>query len=168
MPYKLNEIAQQLNGSIVGSNDQDVVIRHILTDSRQLISANDCLFFAISTARNDGHKYIESLIEKGVKSFVVSKLPEIYFDESLKVTFILVKDTLIALQQLAAFHRQSFEYPVIGITGSNGKTVIKEWLNQLLTPDKAVVRSPKSYNSQIGVPLSVWQMDDEHQLAIFE
>jgi Alr-MurF fusion protein len=168
MPHKLNEIAQQLNGSIVGSKDQDIVIRHILTDSRQLISAEDCLFFAISTARNDGHKYIKSLFEKGVKCFVVSKLPENPFDESLRLTFILVKDTLLALQQLAAFHRQLFNYPVIGITGSNGKTVIKEWLNQLLTPDKAVVRSPKSYNSQIGVPLSVWQMDNEHHLAIFE
>lgn len=168
MPYNLTDIAHQLNGTIIGSMDKDVLIRHILTDSRQMISADNCLFFAITTARNDGHKYIEDLVEKGVKNFVVNKLPETSFEERLLLNFILVNDTLQALQQLAAFHRQSFSYPVIGITGSNGKTVIKEWLNQLLTPDKAIVRSPKSYNSQIGVPLSVWQMEAEHQIAIFE
>jgi alanine racemase len=116
--------------------------------------------------RRDGHQFIPELYKKGVRNFVVSELPgqAVYPDAN----FILVDDTLAALQGLAAFHRQQFNIPVIGITGSNGKTIVKEWLYQLLHNHYNIVRSPKSYNSQIGVPLSVWLMNEQHTLAIFE
>lgn len=152
-------------GGLVSGDDSSLVIRHLLTDSRQLSSPADTLFFAIVTARNDGHKYIDDLYGKGVRAFVVSRKPVADMPDAC---FVVVDDTLNALQQLAAAHRQRFKYPVIGITGSNGKTIVKEWLSQILAPDYSVVRSPKSYNSQIGVPLSVWQMDSQHDMAIFE
>lgn len=140
-------------------------IQHLLYDSRQLTDPITTLFFAIVGQRNDGHQYIESLYQKGVRAFVIS-------DESYKVhedaTYFLVENTVTALQQLVIAHRQQFDYPVIGITGSNGKTIVKEWLYQLLHPDLKIIRSPKSYNSQIGVPLSVWKMDATHELGIFE
>ncbi len=137
----------------------------LLIDSRQVISANQTLFFALVTSRNDGHKYIEELYQKGVRAFVVNHIPAGDWDGA---GFVVVKDTLKALQRLAASHRSQFNIPVIGITGSNGKTIVKEWLAQLLSPDYNLVRSPKSYNSQVGVPLSVWQMNGAHQLGIFE
>lgn len=165
--YSLSQIALIVKGRVVKDHNDDYNISDILVDSRQLIAAPDTLFFALVSQRNNGHKYINQLYEKGLRSFVVSQLPT--GRKSLKgASFIVVGHTLVALQQLAAFHRSSFQIPVIGITGSNGKTIVKEWLFQLLSPDKVVIRSPKSYNSQIGVPLSVWQMDDQHELAIFE
>jgi alanine racemase len=120
-------------------------------------------FFALRTAHADGHQFIADAYKKGIRNFVVS--------EKMKLedaSFILVDDTLKALQQLVAWHRRKFQIPTIGITGSNGKTIVKEWLNSLLEEDFQIVRSPRSYNSQIGVPLSVWQMDEQHSLAIFE
>ena len=127
------------------------------------------LFFALRGQRNDGNKYIEELYAKGVRAFVVDKNTSskemVPYD---KATFIVVEDTLKALQKIAAYHRKKFNIPIIGITGSNGKTIIKEWLYQILSPELSVIRSPKSYNSQIGVPLSVWQLNDTHQLGIFE
>ena len=140
-------------------------VSDLLIDSRQLVSADKALFFAIVSARNNGHRYIKELYEKGVKAFVVKTMPENTCPEA---NFILVDDTLKALQTLAAHHRQQFGIPVIGITGSNGKTIVKEWLFQMLSPDFNIVRSPKSYNSQVGVPLSVWQMNESHELALFE
>ena len=137
----------------------------LLIDSRQLIVSDQALFFAIISARNDGHKYIKDLYDKGVRAFVVNRLPEEPYPEA---SFIQVADTLKALQTLAAFHRRQFDIPVIGITGSNGKTIVKEWLFQMLSPDFNIVRSPKSYNSQVGVPLSLWQMSEKNELAIFE
>ena len=141
------------------------MVMDLLIDSRQVISANQTLFFALVTSRNDGHKYIEELYQKGVRAFVVNHIPAGDWDGA---GFVVVKDTLKALQRLAASHRSQFNIPVIGITGSNGKTIVKEWLAQLLSPDYNLVRSPKSYNSQVGVPLSVWQMNGAHQLGIFE
>lgn len=165
--YTLSQVATIVKGKVVKSHADDLVIRDILIDSRQLVSPDQTLFFALVSPRNNGHKYLQQLFEKGVRSFVVSQLPA---NRKLfaNCSFVLVNNTMAALQSLAAFHRSCFNIPVIGITGSNGKTIVKEWLFQLLNQGKDVIRSPKSYNSQIGVPLSVWQMDDAHELAIFE
>lgn len=142
------------------------VIRHLLIDSRKLVSPADSLFFAIKSSSNDGHIYIDELYAKGVRLFVVSVLPDItHFPDA---TFFLTDDVVGVLQSIAASHRQLFSFPVIAITGSNGKTIVKEWLYHLLQPVVEIVRSPRSFNSQLGVPLSIWQMDFQHQLAIFE
>ena len=147
---KLSEIKKAIGSLAQVTGDDSLEIRHLLTDSRQLKSPQDTLFFAIKTDKNDGARYIPDLQSKGVQAFVTG-------------------DALAALQALAAYVRQHFTGTVIGITGSNGKTVVKEWLYQLLKEDYTIVRSPKSYNSQIGVPLSVWQLaDSKAQLAIFE
>lgn len=150
---------------------QDLDIRHLLTDSRQLGAEPEAtLFFALKTDKNDGAKYIPQLIERGVKVFVVSEsgIEKRISDSGTWGIFLVVKDALVALQQLAAYKRSLYHGPVIGITGSNGKTVVKEWLYQLLKDDYHITRSPKSYNSQIGVPLSVWQLNEQTELAIFE
>lgn len=162
--YSLNQISEIVGGQLVG--DQSMLqVCDLLIDSRHLMDPRQALFFALSSVRNDGHKYIGELYDKGVRAFVVSRQPENVYPEA---AFIIVPDTLKALQTLASRHRQQFTYPVIGITGSNGKTIVKEWLFQMLSPDYNIVRSPKSYNSQVGVPLSVWQMSDNNDLAIFE
>lgn len=162
--YPLEAIASMTGGKLTG-NPGSAVIEELLTDSRKLTSPHNTLFFAIVTSRNDGHKYIDDLYGQGIRYFCVSKLPETIMPDAV---YIQVNNTLDALQQLAAAHRAAFSRPVIGITGSNGKTIIKEWLWQLISPEKIIVRSPKSYNSQIGVPLSVWQMKSLHNLAIIE
>ena len=147
---KLSEIKKAIGSFAQVTGDDSLEIRHLLTDSRQLKSPQDTLFFAIKTDKNDGARYIPDLQSKGVQAFVTG-------------------DALAALQALAAYVRSQFTGTVIGITGSNGKTVVKEWLYQLLKEDYTIVRSPQSYNSQIGVPLSVWQLaDSKAQLAIFE
>lgn len=167
-PYSVQSVCQIINGKLVGGKLQgNRTIKDILIDSRQLITAENSLFFALISSRNNGHKYIYELYEKGLRAFVVSQIPASK-NQMPDASFILVKNTLTALQHLTAFHRSQFDIPVIGITGSNGKTIIKEWLFQLLSPDKNIVRSPKSYNSQIGVPLSVWQLNPSNELAIFE
>jgi len=162
---KLNKIAQ-----IVGANVKNVPavgINWLLTDSRSLSFPAESLFFAIHTARNNGHNYIAELYQQNLRYFVVSEMrPE--FEKMTDAVFLKVEDGLKALQTLAAAHRASFQIPVIGITGSNGKTVVKEWLYQLLHTDYVITRSPRSYNSQIGVPLSVWAMNENTQLGIFE
>lgn len=167
MNYSITNISEIIHGSVHGNNERNTVIRNLLIDSRKIITAESSLFFAIKGERNDGHVFISDLYEKGVRSFVVSSLPAdlpVYKEAA----FILVKDTLFALQLLCSYHRSRFHIPVIGITGSNGKTLVKEWLFQLLREDKNIVRSPKSFNSQVGVPLSVWQINEENDLAIFE
>lgn len=137
-----------------------------MLDSRKIYSPTDSLFFALKGLRRDGHRFIPELYKKGVRSFVISDA--ISTTDYPEAEFIRVYDTLEALQHLTAFHRKQFSIPVIGITGSNGKTIVKEWLHHLLHEDFTIVRSPKSYNSQIGVPLSVWQMGEQHTLGIFE
>ena len=164
--YSAEEIAKVIDARTVNAFSGDMIIKDILIDSRQLISPENVLFFALVSKRNNGNKYIESLIKKGVRNFVVNA--DYVQDTGGNISFFVVDDTLKALQKLAAYHREQFNLPVIGITGSNGKTVIKEWLYQLLSADKQVIRSPKSYNSQIGVPLSVWQINKTHDIAIFE
>ncbi|MDO9153227.1 MAG: bifunctional UDP-N-acetylmuramoyl-tripeptide:D-alanyl-D-alanine ligase/alanine racemase [Paludibacter sp.] len=162
---KLNKIAQ-----IIGTDNKniaDVEINWLFTDSRTLTFPGESLFFAICTSRNDGHKYIAELYRQQLRYFVVSKIyPE--FSEMSDAVFIVVKNTLDALQKVVEQHRKNYNIPVIGITGSNGKTVVKEWLYQLIHNEYSIVRSPRSYNSQIGVPLSVWALNENTQLAIFE
>ena len=165
---KLSEIAKVIAPETLITSDLD--IQYLLTDSRQpLASPEKTLFFALRTEKNDGAKYIPDLIERGVRAFVVTSDWSDKSDWSDSATVFSVADTLAALQQLAAYKRSLFPHiPVIGITGSNGKTVVKEWLYELLKDDYKITRSPKSYNSQIGVPLSVWQLNGDTELAIFE
>lgn len=144
----------------------DSVIEHLLLDSRKLIFPATTLFFALKGPRRDGIVYLDDLYSKGVRNFTVSTVVDAAKYPGANI--LLVEDTVAALQQLAKLHRQSMNIPVIGITGSNGKTIVKEWLNQLLQEQFTIVRSPKSYNSQIGVPLSIWQMNQRHELGIFE
>lgn len=165
MEYKIKEIARII-GAKTNKAGEDV-ISILLTDSRRLSFPEYSLFFAIPTKTNDGHKYIEELYKLRVRHFVVSEMLPV-FETMPDANFLLVKDTIKALQKLAAYHRKRFDIPVIGITGSNGKTVVKEYLYQLLHEEFHIVRSPRSYNSQIGVPLSVWEMNEKHTLGIFE
>lgn len=177
--YTVEKIASIIKGKIIGKNNNNYIIKDLLFDSRLLFAPENTMFFALKSPSNDGHKYINDLYNKGVKVFVVEDLPDFFhfvqndekYNDNIEICdaiFIKVEDTLKALQQLTAYHRRQFDIPVIGITGSNGKTIIKEWLYQIFSPDFSVIRSPKSYNSQIGVPLSIWKMNDNHQLAIFE
>ena len=174
--YTIKQIASVVGGQVIGNQSDTIVVKDILFDSRLLIDAENTLFFALYSGRNDGHKYITELYEKGVKAFVINEsyikndvganhYSPVQYPDS---TFIVVDDTLSALQKLAAHHRAQFNIPVVGITGSNGKTIVKEWLYQILSPSMSVCRSPKSYNSQIGVPLSVWQMNSTNDVALFE
>lgn len=165
--YSIDNFTSIIQAKLMRGTSRQTAIKDILIDSRRLISTSYCVFFALKSKRNDGHKYINELYNKGIRLFVVSKLPD-SFNRYNKANFFLVDNTIIALQLLTSAHRKKFNIPVIGITGSNGKTIIKEWIYQLLNPDKKIIRSPKSYNSQIGVPLSVWQLNPTHDLAIFE
>lgn len=141
-------------------------IDQLSIDSRKVINGPLSLFFAIKSEKNDGHNFLEELYQKGVYNFVVTAPRK--FSGSENCNFYVVEDSVKALQKLAAHHREHYKFPVIAITGSNGKTIVKEWLWQLLGDDFNAVRSPKSYNSQVGVPLSVWKMDKSHDLGIFE
>lgn len=154
---------------IIGSeaNIDTTEINWLLTDSRTLSFPAESLFFAIKTSRNNGHHYISELYRQNLRYFVVSEmLPE--YAQLSDAVFLQVNNTLLALQQLVSAHRHQFKLPIIGITGSNGKTVVKEWLYQLLHTNYRIVRSPRSYNSQIGVPLSVWGINAQTELGIFE
>ncbi len=164
--YKLEDIVKATGGKLAAKGTNPLLILELLTDSRKLLHPQVTLFFALPGLKLDGHNYIADLYKKGVRAFVVSK--EQALETYPDAAFILVKDVVNALQKLAHFHRKKFQIPVIGITGSNGKTIVKEWLYQLLHEDYNIVRSPKSYNSQIGVPLSLWLMDSTHTLGIFE
>ena len=165
MSYSLERIASLTGAHLWG--DEAVEISWILTDSRSLCFPEDTLFFALESRRNDGHRYIPELYRRGVRASVVSRLPEDVASYA-GAGFLQVVSPLRALQRLVERHRESFGIPVVGITGSNGKTVVKEWLYQLLSPDRAVTRSPRSYNSQIGVPLSVWRLDERSEIGLFE
>ncbi len=165
--HSITEIADSIKGELhVGSTKQHI-IKDILIDSRQLISPDHCVFIALKSKRNNGHNYIAELYAKGIRYFIVSTIPA-NLKQFVEASFIRVDNTLESLQLLSILHRNRFDIPIIGITGSNGKTIIKEWLYQLLRDEKSIIRSPKSYNSQIGVPLSVWQINNTHNLGIFE
>ncbi|MBR3453583.1 MAG: bifunctional UDP-N-acetylmuramoyl-tripeptide:D-alanyl-D-alanine ligase/alanine racemase [Muribaculaceae bacterium] len=168
MNYSITEIANVLEvtgGQII---DEDAIVSQLLTDSRSLTAPEETIFFALRTANDDGHNYIPDLFDKGVRNFVVAS--DYYaLPECTGANYLAVESPLDALQALATFHRRRFrELPVIGITGSRGKTTVKEWLYQLLKDDYRIVRSPRSYNSQIGVPLSLWDIDNNTDLAIIE
>jgi Alr-MurF fusion protein len=165
----MNYSSRHISGIVKGEFLQfrgDDTIAHLLLDSRRLIFPASSLFIALKGPRRDGRGFVEELYRRGVRNFMVQD--RIETAAMPDANFILVNDTLAAIQQLAAWHRKQFSIPVIGITGSNGKTIVKEWLNELLEADYHIVRSPKSYNSQTGVPLSVWQLQPAHELAIFE
>ena len=166
MKYTIEKITTLIGARRIGHNDAN--IGWILTDSRSLCFPEETLFFAIRTQRNDGHNYIPELYRRGVRNFVVEQVPSGAGNELAEANFLKVTSTLAALQRLAERHRDEFDIPVVGITGSNGKTMVKEWLYQLLSPQMVVTRSPKSYNSQIGVPLSVWLLEKNTDIALFE
>ena len=162
MKYSIDNICEIIGARRVG--DTPSKINWLLIDSRSLCFPEETLFFALKTPRNDGHKYIGELMRRGVRNFVVQTPPS----DTKGCNFLVVDSPMNALQLLAAHHRSQFSIPVIAITGSNGKTTVKEWLYQLLAPDYNVCRSPRSYNSQVGVPLSVWLMTEHNDIAIFE
>jgi Alr-MurF fusion protein len=164
--YSIQRIADIIEGKAFVNAPQNILIEELLIDSRKIARAATSLFFAIKGDRHNGHNFVESCLLSGVHNFVVTTIEPEW--QNAKANFIVVKDPLAALQKLAGEHRSQFTLPVVGITGSNGKTIIKEWLFQLMRSDKNIVRSPKSYNSQTGVPLSVWQINSEHELALIE
>jgi alanine racemase len=167
---RFNQLHTICEGSLFQASKNDAEILHLLTDSRKMVFAEQGLFIAIKGVRNDGHLYLKEVYEQGVRLFLIEEGN--YTTQSLthlkEAGIFIVKNSLAALQAMAAYHRNLFSYPVTAITGSNGKTIVKEWLTHLLKEDFRIVRNPKSYNSQLGVPLSVWQMQENHQLAIFE
>lgn len=164
--YSIQHIAEIIDGHFLNSHIYHADIQYLLYDSRQYSQSKNVVFFALKSSRNEGLKYISELYEKGIRHFIIqSNIPYLNYPDA---NFIKVANTTTALQTLAKFHRKQFNLPTIGITGSNGKTIVKEWLYQLLNTDYQVVRSPKSYNSQIGVPLSVWQINETHDVGIFE
>ena len=166
--YTIEQIAKFTKGKLINKNIDLPVPLSLSLDSRKIIDAANTIFFAIKSSRHDGNKFIEGLYIKGVRNFVISD-KKVNIKNVPLANVILVNNAVNALQLLAAHHRALFEkLRVIGITGSNGKTIVKEWLNQLLEENFSIVRSPKSYNSQIGVPLSVLNIDKSHNLAIFE
>ena len=166
--YTISQIAHTIKAKWLLQNN-DAIIEHILLDSRKLLFSQTSLFFALSGQRRNGNLFIDELYKKNVRNFVVDKTFTAGALAGYKdANFLEVNDVLQALHLLTSFHRSQFNIPVIGITGSNGKTIVKEWLYQLLNNNYNIVRSPKSYNSQIGVPLSIWQMNTGHELGIFE
>jgi len=162
--YSIREVQQIIHAQ--GTIIRESTISVLLTDSRRINNATEGLYFALA-GRRDGHEFIPEAYAAGVRNFVVKRVPS-QLEEFQAANFLIVDDVLQALQALAAYHRRRFDLQVIGITGSNGKTIVKEWLYQLMAADKNIVRNPKSYNSQIGVPLSVWQINEDNDLGIFE
>ena len=170
MKYSIEKVTTLIGARRIG--EADAQIGWLLTDSRSLCFPEETLFFALRSSRNDGHRYIADLYRRGVRNFVVESksltthLPSL--DSYQDANFLIVPSPLAALQRLAERHRDEFDVPIVGITGSNGKTMVKEWLYQLLLPSQKIVRSPRSYNSQIGVPLSVWLLNEQTEVGIFE
>ena len=166
MKYSIEKVTTLIGARRYGNSEGQ--IRWLLTDSRSLCFPEETLFFALKTQRNDGHRYISDLYRRGVRHFVVEQVPEHVETLYPDANFLRVPSPLAALQRLAERHRDEFDIPIVGITGSNGKTMVKEWLYQLLLPSQKIVRSPRSYNSQIGVPLSVWLLNEQTEVGIFE
>ena len=166
MKYSIEKVATLTGARRYGQSEGE--IRWLLTDSRSLCFPEETLFFALKTQRNDGHRYVDDLYRRGVRHFVVEQVPEQVDTLYPDANFLRVPHTLAALQRLAERHRDEFDIPIVGITGSNGKTMVKEWLYQILLPSQKIIRSPKSYNSQIGVPLSVWLLNEQTEVGIFE
>lgn len=166
MIYTIDHFQQITEGCILIQQPGDTAFKWLATDTRQVINGPASLFVALKGPFHNAHHHLSEAISKGIRNFVVSEKPgEELID---KANWLIVRDTLVALQKIARYHRDQFSYPVIGITGSNGKTWVKEWLCHLLNDDFNIVKSPKSFNSQVGVPLSVWSMKGENDLGIFE
>ncbi len=165
MPLPVQKIYDVFIKAKIIGNLSEGVIEQVSIDSRSLLNNHNTIFFALKGIHYDAHQFLSEVVAQGVKVCVVSEMPE---NPNAAVSWILVPDTLKALQEFAAFYRKEFSFPVVGITGSNGKTIVKEWLNFLLSPDLNIIRSPKSYNSQVGVPLSVLGINDFHEFGIFE
>ena len=176
--YSIGEIAAITQGTVRG--DLQVTVNSLFIDSRNHFNENNSLFIAIKGEFNDGHEYLVELYQKGLRNFIIERTAREklinkvrFFKKNKNVQFseaniIVVENAVVALQKIATHHRRKFDIPVIGITGSNGKTIVKEWLYHILRSQFNIVRSPKSYNSQVGVPLSILQMNRRHTLAIFE
>ena len=145
MTYTIEKVTTLIGARRFGASDAK--IGFVLTDSRSLCFPEETLFFALKSGRNDGHYYIPELYRRGVRNFVVTEVPADYATEYAEANFLKVVNSLEALQRLAERHRDEFNIPIVGITGSNGKTMVKEWLNQLLCDDMFITRSPRSYNS---------------------
>ncbi|MBN8837375.1 MAG: bifunctional UDP-N-acetylmuramoyl-tripeptide:D-alanyl-D-alanine ligase/alanine racemase [Sphingobacteriia bacterium] len=162
--YQIEHIAAIVNAD--SSIVKNTAIEYLLTDSRKITFPATSLFFALPGPRRKGSSFIQDAYNRGIKNFVIDEQVEtaLFSDAN----FLQVENSLTALQKLAAYHRSQFNIPIVAITGSNGKTIVKEWLNQMLQPDYSIARSPRSYNSQIGVPLSIWQLNTHHTLGIFE
>jgi len=163
--YHINEIASVLEGELI--KESGGKISYLLIDSRKVLFPRESLFFALRGKRNDGHLFLTELYRIGVRNFVVEEIPTDKENYN-RANFIKVADSLIALQRLVAWHRSGISVPVVGITGSNGKTIVKEWIFQCLSRDKYIIRNPKSFNSQVGVPLSVWLLDPDADVGVFE
>jgi Alr-MurF fusion protein len=161
------ELAQVTGGQFLNFSE-DHAVETLVFDSRLATASLSSVFFAINGLNHDGHRFVSPLYQRGIRQFVIEKKEFVDLSVIPLANVLLVDDSVEALQKLAIWHRNIFPIPAIGITGSNGKTIVKEWLYQLLSPSYKVVKSPKSYNSQIGVPLSVWQIKPEHNLGIFE
>ncbi|MBO4664112.1 MAG: bifunctional UDP-N-acetylmuramoyl-tripeptide:D-alanyl-D-alanine ligase/alanine racemase [Bacteroidaceae bacterium] len=170
MHYSISDIAKIIGAKRIGKNEN--TINWLLIDSRSLCFPEETLFFAMKTQKNDGHKYIAELYKRGVKNYVVESKSSFVthkeYDTMKDANFLVVDSSLKSIQQLAAYHRNQLDTPIIAITGSNGKTTVKEWLYQLLSTDYNVCRSPRSFNSQVGVPLSLWLINKHNDFAIIE
>lgn len=160
---KFSELANLCRGTII-QIPLDITIKDLAYDTRQLSIQSGILFFAIKGAHHDGHSFLQEAYQKGVRLFVTEQPISIPNDASA----IQVQSGIQAMQAIAAYRRAQHSIPVIGVTGSNGKTIVKEWLTQLLSDQFDILKSPKSYNSQLGVPLSVWPISSHHNLCIFE
>jgi Alr-MurF fusion protein len=165
MNLTMKQVAAITKGELL-QGDDSAIIEYLVLDSRKALQAEHGLFIAIHGVRHNSHTVIPDLYGKGLRCFLVEE--NIALTGLENATFVKVSNSIAALQLLAAYQRAQCRYPVVGITGSNGKTIVKEWLNVMLSDDYRIVRSPKSYNSQIGVPISVWNMDETHQLGLFE
>jgi alanine racemase len=171
MGYTIEQISKAVKGEFVLREGTESWIEHLLTDSRRIVYPESSMFFAIKSDRNDGHRYLKDAYDAGIRNFVIEKNAAVSVSmiAGLKgANMVAVSHALKALQDLATWHRNHFMVPVVGITGSNGKTIVKEWLYQLLKDDLNISRNPKSYNSQIGVPLSVWQLGEQHDIGLYE
>ncbi len=163
--YTIQQIAEIVGGTVYGTSHSDKIL-YLVIDSRKIIFPGSSIFFAVKGPHHDGHQYIQKAIESGIQHFIISD--PVIMDQHPGCCFILVKDTLSALQKLAGHHREQFNIPIVGIVGSNGKTIVKDWLSHILSAPYNVCKNPKSYNSQVGVPISVWNLQPENEIGIFE
>ena len=161
--YQLEDIAKVTNGKLLG--DKNKIVINLYYDTRLYVENNGHLFIAIKTQNNDGHQYINQAYDNGIRMFMVNKKPDILLSNA---SYIVVPNTILALQKWAYFHRCKFEIPIVAITGSYGKTIVKEWIYHILRKSYRIIRSPKSFNSQLGTALSLLSIDQRHELAIIE